>query len=217
MIIYLNSHDFPDAIYARHATGALSSEVRMIVAQPDWSANFIAQRVIHSEPIVRTAPTTAPPTLQSSRPAISERSIYRLIINSHGYLGYIGIGTGIHIGNLDDLAALRPYFTPLANGGHGVLIDACLVASSMTYTEILTDRGILWDTTRRRVRGDGQCSPTGGYGFLMEMARVLQTKITAGIEIQFSPGRGGADRSSLEGTYIRVFPDGRHQIVVQSY
>jgi len=215
MIIYLNSHDFPDAIYARHSAGALSSEVRTIVAQPDWSANFIAQRVIHSEPIPRSAPTMG--TSPRSRPAIPARSINRLIINSHGYTGYIGIGTGIHIGNLDDLAALRPYFTPLANGGHGVLIDACLVAADSTYAETVTDRGILWDTTRTRERGVGMCSPTGGYGFLMEMARTLQTKITAGVEIQFSPGGGGVDRSSLEGTYIRVFPDGRHQMVVQTY
>lgn len=218
MIIYLNSHDFPNAFYTRHlrADGTLASEVRIIRAQPAWTVDDIVYNVIHSEPLAAPRTPTFTTTRPARRPAIPERSIFRLIINSHGYIGRIGIGRGVCVENVRQLAPLRRYFTPLSDGGHGVLVDACLVASNSAYRE-----------PDSRIRGIGMCEPVrsrpdvceqvGGYGFMMEMAQVLQTKITAGIELQISPGGGGADPGSLDGTYIRVFPNGTSQMVVQSY
>jgi hypothetical protein len=201
MIIYLNSHDFPNARYSRHlrSDGTYdTSDVRVIVADMGTPVAQMAASIINN------AHTHAP---------IPERSIWRLILNSHGNTGYIALGEGISILNVENLAALRPYFTPLSAGGHGVLIDACLVASDSAYRhyQVSSSTGIIQESTYGAFSGEAR----RGLQFLRAMARTLNTKVTAGIEIQFGPN--GIDNSSLEGPYIRVFPDGTYQFIQQQY
>ncbi|MBN8682925.1 MAG: hypothetical protein J0L99_09730 [Chitinophagales bacterium] len=205
MIVYLNSTDFAHSIYTRHlrADGLIASDVRVIQIDRGISVADMARAVINN------ARTGHP---------IAERSIYRLIINSHGSPGSIAIGNGINVNNVNDLAPLRPYFTPLSQGGHGVLIDACLVAGGSSTSGPLvygSDDNACEQEPRFRYIGSMVCEPRAGYGFMMEMARVLDTKITAGFNIQFGPN--GRDAGGLEGNYIRVFPNGLTQIIERQY
>ncbi len=203
MIICLNSSDFPNTVYSRHlrADGLISSDVRIIVVSQDTPVADMAQAIINNA--------------RTGRP-IAERSIYRLIINAHGAPGRIGIGVGLNVNNVADLAPLRPYFTPLGSGGHGVLIDACLVASGNETSGAYIYSGNSCELEPAfRYRGSMICEPGAGYGFITEMARVLDTKITAGFNAQF--GNNGPDSGEIEGSYIRVFPNGRTQIVERNY
>jgi hypothetical protein len=227
MIVYLNSHDFPESMYTRHTHGASifttvdTRDIRTVRATEDMLVSDMVHAILNDRVLEPQISMQAQAV--SYRPAIQERSIWRLIINSHGNVGRIAVGEGLSISNVHHLAELRPYFTPLSAGGHGVLIDACLVASDEREIRVREIRGstaiasavpmvAIDQSSRGRFSGR---SEGAGLQFLRAMSTALQTKVTAGIEIQQGPN--GIHTGGMEGSFIRVFPNGTYQFVYQAY
>ncbi|NNG02584.1 MAG: hypothetical protein HKM95_00590 [Inquilinus sp.] len=177
MIIYVHSHDIFDRgrTFARHRS---LTDVEHITVPAGACMGHIANSIVSV--------------------AQNERSIWLLILNSHGGPGTVSIGAGLDAATVFHLAPVRTYMTP---GGRGVEIHACNVASEGIALE----------------RGRPTHSDPRPYGeeFIQRMAYTLGCPVRASRQFQSGyasswgiPHRGNDDYGRFEGDMVLVQPNG---------
>jgi hypothetical protein len=118
------------------------------------------------------------------------KSIWHLLINTHGNAGRIDVGTGLTPTTAREFALLKPYMNP---GGAGTLIGACGAASGKRL-----DPSVL-DGLRGKLRC--QSSADNGLTTMMIMAREMGVPVRGGVDAQFT--------WILNGPVVLALPDGR--------
>lgn len=205
MIFYLNSADFPKAFFARHGDkNGPGPNVKMLTVPHKSPVNEVVAIMID---MIKT-----------------KKSVENLIINSHGLPGRIMLGVGIGIRNVQLLAPLGEFFKPYDKGGLGVTIDACLIASGRVrfhsekenFANACSPSLQDGQPNRNGFVGSQVCEQGTGYDFMWEMAKVLNTRVTAGINVQFGEEEG-PDDSDFEGDFVSVLPNGNTQFTDQPY
>lgn len=194
MIVYLHSPDVQDAgrTFDRHKD--VPDVVHIIINQNSTVAQIVDEVI---------------------RRVRNPRSIWLLIINSHGNSGMIALGRGIGIMDVTGLSPLAPY---MSLGGKGVEIHSCMVASSVTSSERDAGHSGEYDVHRNPHDRNALIRTTPGMTnlgmtFLEYMAASLNVPVRAAIELQTGQTTSfgsdiGDTEGVFEGPWVTVWPNG---------
>lgn len=136
--------------------------------------------------IIPAATSIAEMVQQIQRSAETEQNIWLLRFSCHGNAGTLFIGEGISQRNVDQLAPLRPWFSPMARG---IEFHACAVASARSVCTPEEEMNLLQQLANWLNGGDcyvrdGVFRTNGAGGrFLQEVARNTEQRVQAAVHV----------------------------------
>lgn len=180
MYLYIHSDEMADTgrTFDRHR----SMDVRHVVVPAETSVTEILRR--------------ATDELTAEERAASTPPIDLLIFNAHGSPGRIWIGESISIHNVETLGSgLGGYFKPILNGGQGIEVHCCQVASQIVRGPEPPPR-----TCAVRTGPTAVDLAETGVRFIYRMACSFGIRVRASFDSQIADSYGYFENSIAEAT-----------------